>query len=56
MKAFAGDKVNVITKLKSELERVENNVGKRQNVGYQHFFTFFPEIFSKNFFHKVAKS
>ena len=41
-KAYADDKilVNVIEKLNLDFRRVENIVGKRENVGYQHFLLF----------------
>ena len=35
MKAFADDKMIVNGKFKFGLGRLENNVGKRENVGYQ---------------------
>ena len=44
MKAFADDKINVIKKLKFELERVGNIVGKGENTVYQHFLIF-PQCF-----------
>ena len=42
LKANADDKilVNVIEKLKPDFRRVENVVGIRENVGYQHFLLF----------------
>ena len=42
LKAYADDKilVNVIEKLKPDFRRVESIVGKRENVGYQHFLLF----------------
>ena len=42
LKANTDDKilVKVIEKLKSDFRRVENIVGKRENVGYQHFLLF----------------
>ena len=42
LKANADEKilVNVIEKLKPDFRRVENIVGKRKNVGYQHFLLF----------------
>ena len=46
LKAFADDKVKVIQKLKFKLLRVENIVGKGENVGYQHFLLF-PQCFQK---------
>ena len=41
-KANADDKilVNVIEKLKTDFRRVENIVGKRENIGYLHFLLF----------------
>ena len=44
LKAFADDKINVTQKLKFVFRRVENNVGKRENAGYQHFLLF-PQYF-----------
>ena len=46
MKAFADNKINVTEKLKFVLGRVENSVGKGENVGYQHFLLF-PHCFQK---------
>ena len=40
LKAFADDKINKIMKLKFNLKRVENIVGKGENAGYQHFLLF----------------
>ena len=40
LKAFADNKINVTEKLKFDLERVENIVGKAENPGYQHFLLF----------------
>ena len=34
LKAFADNKINVTEKLKFDLERVENIVGKAENPGY----------------------
>ena len=36
-KAFAGNKINLTKNFKFVFERVENIVGKGENVGYQHF-------------------
>ena len=55
LKAFADDKMNMAEKLKFVLGRVENIVGKGENVGYQHFLLF-PQYFSKGFFRRVVKS
>ena len=40
LKAFADDKINVTKGLKFVLGREENNVGKGENAGYQHFLLF----------------
>ena len=40
LKASADDKIYYTEKLKSVLGRVENNVGKGENAGYQHFLHF----------------
>ena len=40
LKAFADDKINVTEKLKFVLGLEENNVGKGENAGYQHFLLF----------------
>ena len=45
-KALADDKINVSEKLKFDLGRVENIVGKGENAGYQHFLLF-PQCFQK---------
>ena len=39
-KELADDKINMTEKLKFELGRVENIVGKGENAGYQHFLLF----------------
>ena len=44
LKAFACDNSIVYQKLKFALGRVENNVGKGENAGYQHFLLF-PQCF-----------
>ena len=46
LKELADDKINVTEKLKLVLGRAENNVGKGENAGYQHFL-FFPHCFQK---------
>ena len=48
-KAFADDKINVTKKSKFDLGRVENNVGKGENAGYQQFLLF-PQCFQKTAF------
>ena len=45
-KGFADDKINFELKLKFDLGREENIVGKGENAGYQHLF-FFPQCFQK---------
>ena len=51
-KAFADDKINVNKKLKYRLGRVENILGKGENVGYQHFLLF-TQCFQKPCFRVV---
>ena len=46
MKAFADDKINVNQRMKFDMGRVENIVGKGENAGYQHFLLF-PQCFPK---------
>ena len=46
LKAFADDKLNVAKVAISLCVRVENNVGKEENAGYQHFLLF-PQCFPK---------
>ena len=46
---------NVNKKSKRTLGRVENNVGKGENAGYQHFLLF-PTMFSKGLSVEVVKS
>ena len=48
LEAVADDKINVTQNLKFEFGRVENNVGKGENAGYQHFLLF-PQCFLKLF-------
>ena len=47
-KAFADDEKNLSQKLEFVFGRVENIVGKGENVGYQHFLLF-PLCFQKAF-------
>ena len=54
LKAFAEDKISVTQKLKFKLGRVENNVGKGENAGYQHFLLF-PQCFQKASFSGLLK-
>ena len=46
LKALADDKINVTEKLKFDLERVENIVGKGENAGNQDFLLF-PQCFQR---------
>ena len=46
LKAFADDKIYMTQKLKFDLGRVENLVGKGENAGNQHFLLF-PQCFQK---------
>ena len=46
LKAFADDKIKVDKMRNSFFYRVENTVGKGENVGYQHFLLF-PQCFPK---------
>ena len=55
LKAFADDKINVTEKLKFVLGREENNLGKGENAGYQHFLLF-PKCFQKASFSRSVKS
>ena len=58
-KAFAGNKLNAIEKLKFVFGRAENMVGKGENAGnmacFQHFLLF-PLCFQKASFFEVIKS
>ena len=45
-KAFADDKLKVIQIATSVLDKTENNVGKEENAGYQHFLLF-PQCFQR---------
>ena len=55
LKAFPDDKISVNQKLKFDIGRVENIVGKGENAGYQHFLLF-PQCFQKAFFWGVIYS
>ena len=46
LKTFAGDKINVTEKLKFAFGRLENLVGKKENLGY-HDFLLSPQCFQK---------
>ena len=54
LKGYADNKRNVRGKLKFVLERVENIVGKDENVGYHHFLLF-PQCFQKLSFSGLLK-
>ena len=45
-KAFAEDKLKVIQMAKFVLDKIEKNVGKEENAGYQHFLLS-PQCFQK---------
>ena len=55
LKAFADNKININKKLKFDLERIENILGKGENAGYQHFLLF-PQCFQKFSFSGLLKS
>ena len=55
LKLSADNELKVAQRVKIVPDREENNVGKRENAGYQHFL-FFPHFFSKGFFSRVLKS
>ena len=52
---FTDDNFNVIQMALYFYDTVENNVGKGENAGYQHFLLFPRDVF-KNFLLKVVKS
>ena len=54
LKAFVVDNSNVNKKLKFAVDRVENIVGKIENVGYKHFLLF-PQCFQKLSLPEVLK-
>ena len=54
-KAFADDKINAGQVKISVFDRVENNVGKGENAGYQHFSPF-STVFLKGVFLGVVES
>ena len=55
MKAFADDKLNVTQNIKVFFHRIENTVGKEENVGNQHFILF-PHFQKAFFFLQCVKS
>ena len=48
LKTFADDKMNFAKVMIYVFDRTENNVGKGENAGYQHF-PLFPQCFQKAF-------
>ena len=48
LKVFADETISVTQKLKFDLGRVENIVGKGENAGYKQFLLF-PQCFQKGF-------
>ena len=57
LKAIAVDKLNITPNITFVFQRAENNVGKGENAGYQHFLLFSQYLdFFFFFFFRVAKS
>ena len=54
LKAFADGKINLKEKLKFDLGRAENIVGKGENAGYQHFLLF-SQCFQKAPLYRVSR-
>ena len=54
LKAFADKILNVAKMMNPFFVRVENNVGKGENAGYQHFLLF-PQCFQKASFSGSSK-
>ena len=54
LKAFADNKSNVTQNIKAVFRRIENIVGKEENVGYRHFLLF-PQCFQKAFSSSASK-
>ena len=48
LKAFSDDKIQVLKIIIFDFDRIENNVGKGENAGYQHFLHF-PQCFQRAF-------
>ena len=48
LKAFTDDKLKASCNIKYVFDRVENNLEKGENAGYQHFLLF-PQQFQKTF-------
>ena len=55
LKTLADNKINFNKQMKFVLGRVENIMGKRENVRYPHFLLI-PMMFSKGLFLKVVKN
>ena len=55
LKVFTDNKFNVAQIGQYFIDRVDNNVGKGENAGYQHFLLF-PQCFSKGFTSRIVKS
>ena len=49
LKVFADNKIKVLKMMIFVFDRVENTVGKGENVGYQHFLLF-PQCFQRAFY------
>ena len=54
LKAFADYKIKVLEIMTFVFDRIENNVGKGENGGYQHFLLF-PQCFQKAFYSRSLK-
>ena len=54
LKAFADDRIKLAQIMISVFDRVENNVGKRENAGYHHFLLF-PQCFQRDPFLELLK-
>ena len=55
LKVFPDDNLNVVQRMKFVFDRVENILGRRENVGFQHLLLF-PHCFPKGFFLNVVKT
>ena len=55
LKAFADDKSSFAKMMMSVFDRIENNVEKGENAGYQ-YFLLFPTMFLNTFFIRDVKS
>ena len=54
LKAFADDRINEAQNLKFVSGRIENNVGRGKNAGYQHVLLF-PQCFLKTSYSRSLK-